>query len=67
MGWLESIGQFCRAAAEAIGLIKARSDLNNTPAERSNAEAAQIQKDKDRAAAEVTDPDPAKLDEDLSP
>ena len=39
----------------------------NTADQRTNAEAAQVQKDKDKAAADIANPDQTNLDKDVAP
>ena len=39
----------------------------NTTDQRTNAEAAQVQKDKDKAAADIANPDQTNLDKDVAP
>ena len=67
MGVLDLISNAFGAVKEFFGWTGKRSDLNNTPSQQSNAEAAQIQKDRDKAAADIANPDQTDLGKDLAP
>lgn len=56
-----------QAVAGVFGFAKSRSDANNTPNQRANAEAQQIQADKEKARADIENADQRKLNEDVSP
>lgn len=62
--WLKAF--FGMTQAVSTEVTQRDAELN-TAAERSNAEAAQIQADRDRAAAEIAAPDQTALDRDVAP
>ena len=47
--------------------VTQRDSELNTADQRTNAEAAQVQKDKDKAAADIANPDQTNLDKDVAP
>lgn len=64
MGLLTSIFQ---AIAGVFGFAKQRSEVKNTPDQRANAEAAQIQADKEKARADIAAKDQSALNRDVAP
>lgn len=62
--WLKAL--FGMTQAVSTEVTQRDAELN-TAAERSNAEAAQIQTDRDRAAAEIAAKDQTALDRDVAP
>ncbi len=63
MGIIEAIGQFFRATAETLGLVRARSDLNNTPAMIANAAAKTRQDIADKVNADIAAGNAGNLDQ----
>lgn len=61
------ISEVFGAIKAAFGFASARSDLKNTADQRANAEAAQIQADKDKAAADIANKDQTALIKDVAP
>lgn len=66
MGIIEAVGGFLKAVAAVFGYRQQRDAEQNTPDQRSNAEAEQIQKDRDEIRKDIREGDPAKLDKDFS-
>ena len=62
--FLSNLFGFGKAVSEEV---TQRDAEVNTTDERANAEAAQIQKDKDKAAADIANPDQTNLDKDVAP
>ena len=67
MGIIAAIGNGFKAVASFFGWRTQRDALENSPAQQSNAEAAQVQADRDKAARDIANPDQAQLDKDVSP
>ena len=63
MGWLETFGQACRAAAEALGLIRARSELNNSAIMQANAAAKTREDIADKVNADIAAGNAGNLDQ----
>lgn len=64
---LEIISNGLKAVAAIFGYGQQRDAEKNTTDQRSNAEAAQIQTDKDTARAEIASGDDAALEKDVAP
>jgi hypothetical protein len=62
--FLSNLFGFGKAVSEEV---TQRDAEHNTVDQRTNAEAAQIQADKDRAAREIADADQTNLDRDVAP
>ncbi len=64
---LDIISNIFGAIKNAFGFATQRDAEKNTADQRSNAEAAQIQADKDKAAADIANKDQSNLIKDVAP
>ena len=67
MGLVALIGNAFKALAAFCGWGKQRDAEMNTPQQQSNAQAQQIQKDRDKAATDIKNPNQTNLDRDIAP
>lgn len=63
----EGIANLFRAIAAGFEWRRQREEQQNTPDQRSNAEAEQIQADRDRARREIAARDSSALERDVAP
>ena len=63
---LAAISNACRAIAELLGIVRARSDLNNTPTMQANAAAKTGQEVKDDATKAVSGGKVSELEKGIS-
>ena len=67
MSFFTIIGDTFKAIAAVFGFAKTKTDLNNTPKMEANAEAAQIQADRDKARKDMASEDQEQLNKDVAP
>ncbi len=67
LGWLQAIKALFGFGTAVAKEVTQRDAENNAPDQKANAEAAQIQKDRDQGAADDATTDTTKLGQDLAP
>lgn len=67
MSLFTAIGDTFKAIAALFGFAKTKTELNNSVKMQANAEAEQIQKDRDKARADIASEDQEQLNKDVAP